>query len=83
MDPAQRGHPALEKDETSTVARAVPPRRLLLRVEDAATELAVSRSTLYQLISAGELATVVIGRARRVPFAEIERLVAERTRCGR
>lgn len=69
-------------DALAAVGPAAPPRRLLLRVEDAAAELAVSRSTLYALIAAGQLATVTIGRARRVPFSEIERLIDKRMTRG-
>jgi excisionase family DNA binding protein len=52
---------------------------ILLRIEDAAGLLSVSRTTLYQLLSQGELKTIHIGRAVRVPRAELERWLARHT----
>jgi excisionase family DNA binding protein len=36
--------------------------------------LAISRSSLYQLVAAGEVQTVRLGRAVRIPRRELERL---------
>ncbi|MGH9641224.1 MAG: helix-turn-helix domain-containing protein [Terriglobales bacterium] len=36
--------------------------------------MGLSRSTLYNLIDRGELATVKVGKRRLVPTAELERL---------
>jgi excisionase family DNA binding protein len=51
---------------------------LLLSVEEAAGALGIGRSKTYELIAAGELETVHIGRSLRVPVdavhAFIERL---------
>jgi excisionase family DNA binding protein len=44
---------------------------LLLTIAEAARMLAVGRTTLYNLIDRGELETVLIGRARRVPIAAV------------
>ncbi|MFQ5556870.1 MAG: helix-turn-helix domain-containing protein [Acidimicrobiales bacterium] len=52
--------------------------RLLLTVADAASVLAVGRTTLHELIATGQLATVHIGRAVRIPRAELEAFVARR-----
>jgi excisionase family DNA binding protein len=52
--------------------------RLLLTVADAAVVLAIGRTTLYELIATGQLATVHIGRAVRIPRAELEAFVARR-----
>lgn len=49
--------------------------RLLLTVPDAGRALAVGRSTVYELIAAGELETVHIGRACRVTVESIESYV--------
>ena len=55
--------------------------QLLVRPESAARTLQVSRATLYELLRRGEIPSVRIGRARRVPIAAlqayVERLEAE------
>jgi len=51
----------------------------LLTVTEAARRLALSRSTVYNLMERGDLAYVKIGRARRIPVDELERLVREST----
>lgn len=50
-------------------------RRLLLTVREAAALLAIGRTKLYELIEAGQLGTVHIGRAVRVPRAELDAFV--------
>lgn len=52
--------------------------RLLLRPNEAAELLAVGRSKLYELIAAGDVSAIKIGRSLRVPAAALERRVAER-----
>jgi excisionase family DNA binding protein len=47
---------------------AVPP-------AEAARMLSLSRPMIYKLIHSGELRTVNIGRTRRVPVSELERLI--------
>ena len=47
---------------------AVPPAQ-------AARMLSLSRPMIYKLIHSGELRTVNIGRTRRVPVSELERLI--------
>jgi excisionase family DNA binding protein len=49
--------------------------KLLLKIDEAATQLGVGRSFLYAAIQRGELATVKLGRARRVPLADLTRYV--------
>lgn len=49
---------------------------LLLTVVEAARLLGVGRSTTYELLAAGELESVHIGRCRRVPVAAVEDFVA-------
>jgi len=48
---------------------------LLLSVEDAGKALGVSRSTVYELISSGELEVVHIRRSVRVPVDAVHDLV--------
>ena len=45
--------------------------KLLLRIPDAAERLGLSRSSVYELIAAGELKVVRYGRAVRVPVSEL------------
>ncbi len=53
---------------------------LLLRIPDAAALLGVGRTTLYKLINQRELAPVHIGRAARIPIAEVHAFVARHRR---
>jgi excisionase family DNA binding protein len=55
---------------------------LLLTVSEAAAALRVSRSSIYRLFEAGELAWVQIGAARRVTSAEIHRFIAAHTEAA-
>ena len=57
-------------------------RGLLLRVDDAAQLLAIGRTTMYELVAAGEIEVVHIGRCARVPFSALEEYV-ERRRAER
>ncbi|MFV0444102.1 MAG: helix-turn-helix domain-containing protein [Planctomycetaceae bacterium] len=49
----------------------------LLTVQEAALMLTLSRSMVYNLMERGSLAYVKIGRTRRIPVQEVERLVRE------
>lgn len=53
---------------------ASSPGSALLRVNEAAEELAISRTKLYQLIAAREVNVIRIGKSVRVPRHEIDRL---------
>jgi excisionase family DNA binding protein len=54
---------------------------LLLKPEEAAEALAIARTRVYQLMRAGELRSVKIGKVRRIPLAAlaayVERLQGE------
>ena len=52
----------------------------LLTINAAAEYLAVSRGAIYALLDSGVLGSVHIGRARRVPLAELRRFVSESTK---
>lgn len=45
---------------------------VLLRVEEAARRLSIGRTKTYELMTAGELPVVRIGRAVRIPTAAVE-----------
>ena len=52
--------------------------KLLLRAEEVASVLGISRSQVFILIATGELESVTIGRSRRVPVEAVEEFVAAR-----
>jgi excisionase family DNA binding protein len=52
----------------------------LLRVEDVAERLSVSRSMAWKLVAAGELRSVRIGRSVRVRPADLEAYLADPAR---
>ena len=49
--------------------------RMLFTVRETADMLGISRSRVYELISADRLASIKIGRSRRVSLASIRRFV--------
>ena len=55
--------------------------KLLLRESEAREVLGVSRTTLFELMKRGQLDSILIGRARRIPAASltayVERLRAD------
>jgi excisionase family DNA binding protein len=51
----------------------------LLTVVEAAHELGISRSKLYELLADGELPSVRIGRTRRISVTALEEFVAAHT----
>lgn len=53
----------------------MPQDLLLLTPERAAERLDVSRTTVYELLKSGDLASVKIGRARRIPVAALSEYV--------
>ncbi len=63
-------------DTTSTVA----PR--LLRLEEVADRLAISRSMAWKIIALGELRSLRIGRAVRVRQADLEAYITDAAREG-
>ncbi|HME75758.1 MAG TPA: helix-turn-helix domain-containing protein [Mycobacterium sp.] len=62
-------------------ARPSAARRLLTIVE-AADALRISRSSVYRLFDAGQLAWVQIGASRRVTSSEIDRFIAAHTEAA-
>ena len=50
----------------------------LVTLLDAARFLSVSRGSLYDLLTTGQLASVHIGRSRRIPIGELRRYICER-----
>jgi len=54
-------HPTTRKEAEPTTAR------LVYTIAEAATALRISRSKFYQLLGAGEIESVHIGRFRKIP----------------
>lgn len=50
--------------------------KLLLTVPEAAARLGVARTFLYARVMRGELASIKLGRARRIPTMALEQFVA-------
>jgi len=58
-------------------APSADPTLLALKVEEAARRLRIGRTLMYELIAAGEVQTITIGRsARRVPVAALNQYIA-------
>ncbi len=60
--------------EQNQPTRQIDP--LLVRVEEAARILSLSRSTIYQMLESGELPSVRRGAARRIPVAALHDWIA-------
>jgi excisionase family DNA binding protein len=54
-------HPTTRKEAAPTTAR------LVYTIAEAAAALRISRSKFYQLLDAGEIESVHIGRSRKIP----------------
>ncbi len=67
--------PAGQERRTVDRQGSQPELVLLLSVEQVARALGIGRSKTYELIAAGELETVHIGRSVRVPVDAVERFV--------
>ena len=53
--------------------------QILLRVAEVARRLQLAKSTVYMLVSSGELPAVRFGRAVRVPASRLSEFVAAKT----
>jgi excisionase family DNA binding protein len=69
----------VKRGSARTAAEFTP---LLLTIPQAASVLAVGRTTVYELIGAGDLEAVHIGRAVRVPVVELHAFVERQRRTG-
>jgi excisionase family DNA binding protein len=67
----------MQQDGTTAV---VEP--LLVKVDEAERILSLSRSTIYELLRRGELASVKVGAARRIPMTALRKWVEEHTQVG-
>lgn len=63
------------KDRLDRPASGEVP-RLLLRVDEAATATGISRAKLFELIASGDLPSIKVGRARRIPVDALKAWIA-------
>jgi excisionase family DNA binding protein len=59
----------------STQKEPAAPSRKLLRVDDVAEQLSISPSHVYALMRSGDIRSVKLGKARRVPQSEVDRIM--------
>lgn len=71
-----------EHTAPATTKRETPVEPLLVRVEEAARILSLSRSTIYEMMDAGELPSVRHGMARRIPVAALREWVQQQIHSG-
>ncbi|MFJ5608223.1 helix-turn-helix domain-containing protein [Streptomyces sp. NPDC093221] len=76
----QQDLPRILHASTST---AYDPTLVALTVEEAARRLSVGRTTMYALLTSGEIPSVTIGRLRRIPAEALNEYVAAHTRLTR
>jgi excisionase family DNA binding protein len=67
-DGAHGAHPVCHREDAV---------RLLLKPDEAADILGIGRSTLYELLAAGRIESVQIGRSRRIPMTVLEEYVEQ------
>ncbi len=65
--------------QSPPIARNSPGEKLLLRIEEAAERLSISRSKTYELISTGGLPVVRLGRSVRIPTEALRQWIRTRT----
>lgn len=68
-------HPAAETAEDKVPVSLADPVEIVLTVEEAARRLGVGRTTMYSLVSDGEVQSVLIGRLRRIPVKALHQYV--------
>jgi len=53
----------------------LPPEPICVRVNDAARMIGIGRTKLYELIAAGEVETVKLGKSTRITTASLHDLI--------
>jgi len=61
---------------------APPPDPICVRVNDAARMIGVGRTKLYELIAAGEVETVKLGKSTRITTASLHDLIRRQRGAG-
>lgn len=70
--PASSDNPSDPQPLDPAIAQAKEAARLLLSPETVADRLELSRATIYRMLGRGELRSIKIGAARRIPARELE-----------
>lgn len=69
------------EEDTDRMEATTEPRRLLWTTEEAARELGIGRTRMYELLRSGEVRSIKLGRSRRIrpeDLAEyVEKLAAD------
>jgi excisionase family DNA binding protein len=65
------------REETLVSESLIIDDQLLVTPEEAVRRLSVGRTTIYELMSSGELQSVNIGRCRRVPVSSLSLFVSK------
>lgn len=65
------------------MTRRIPSaERMALTVEEAAEQLAISRSQAYALVKRGVIPSILVGKARRVPRRALEAWVEDQAKSA-
>jgi excisionase family DNA binding protein len=67
----------MDQDSGAQGIAGIGDDRLLLRMEEVARLLSISRSALYVLIAKQQLPSILIGRSRRVPKDQLKAWIEE------
>lgn len=62
-------------EEELAAQNALPTEPISVRIATAVKLTGIGRSTLYELIGAGEIETVKIGRSTFIPYRSLKRLI--------
>jgi excisionase family DNA binding protein len=73
---ASQSPTAVGKENSSVIERP-SVMKLLLTPQEAAEALSINRSTLYILLMRGEIPSIMIGRARRIPLFALQEWIAK------
>ena len=76
----ERAEPFARSEGTAPAQPELPPTSLLLRIEEVAEALAISRSTVYGLIRSGEIRSIRIGRSTRVSLEWLRDWIRQQAR---
>jgi len=77
MHPPQNGTLSGTVEHLQSERGQVIAEPLLLRVEEAARMLSLSRTTVYELMESGQLPSIKCGTARRIPRAALDEWIAQ------